>query len=194
MEIKLSNYIKTLPKRPFSYQEALNLGVGQHIVKKLLAQDLIERLSHGIYQLAAQTGGAGEDLYRAATLRCGIPSCVCLLSALEYHHLTDQIAKKVWMLVPETKRIKARELKLIRSRCPRWDIGIKKTKGYWITTLERTLIDCLLYKRMVGSQVALAALRQAVAQKKVKPGRIYDMAKSMGVEHRIRPYLEVLTS
>ncbi len=194
MEIKLANYIKILPKRPFSYQEALQLGAGQHIVKKLLAQGLIERLSHGVYQLSDQAGSAGEDIYRAATLRCGLPSCVCLLSALEYHHLTDQIAKKVWMLVPEGKRIVARELKLVRSRRPTWEVGIKKAKGYWITTIERTLIDCLLYRRMVGSQVALAALKQAVAQKKVKPGRIYDVAKQMGVEHRIRPYLEVLTS
>lgn len=194
MESKLSHYIKMLPKRPFGYQEALKLGVGQHIVKKLLAQDVIERISHGVYQLADQAGGGGEDLYRTATLRCGLPSCVCLLSALEYHHLTDQIAKKVWMLVPEAKRIAARELKLVRSRRPKWDVGIRKGKGYWITTVERTLIDCLLYKRMVGSQVALAALKQAVAQKKAKPGRIYDVAKQMGVEHRIRPYLEVLTS
>lgn len=192
MDTKLSNYIKSLPKGPFSYQEALKLGVGQHIVKKLLAQEIIERVSHGVYQPVDQAGGTNEDLYGAATLRCGIPSCVCLLSALEYHHLTDQISKKVWMLVPETKRIKASELKLIRSRNPRWNIGIKKNKGYWITTLERTLIDCLLYKRLVGPQVVLGALKQAVAQKRVKPGRIYDVAKSMGVVHRIRPYMEIL--
>lgn len=194
MKTRLSNHINKLPKRPFSYQEALKLGIGQHVIKKMMVQNLIERISHGIYQHSARSSNDSEDLYRAATLRCGILSCVCLLSALEYHHLTDQIAKKVWMLVPAAKRIAVPELRLIRSRCPRWDIGIKKTKGYWITTLERTLIDCLLYRRMVGSQVALAALKQAVAQKKVKPGRICDVAKSMGVEHRIRPYLEVLTS
>lgn len=194
MKIELSSYIKRLPKRPFSYREAVKLGFGQHIVIKLLAQGLIERVSRGVYQLTAQAGGASEDLYRAATLRCGLPSSVCLLSALEHYNLTDQIARKVWMLVPESKRVQARELKLIRSRCPKWDIGIKKTKGYWITTVERTLIDCIVYKRIVGSQVALAALRQAVTQKKVKLGTLYDMARKLKVEHRVQSYIEALAS
>lgn len=194
MQVVLSNYIKLLPNRPFSYQEALKLGLGQHIVKKLLAQGLIERLSRGVYQLATRAAGVDEDLYRAATLRCGLPSSVCLLSALEHYNLTDQITKKVWMLVPDVKRIRARELKIIRSRCPKWDIGIKKTKYYWITTMERTIIDCLVYKRIVGSQVALAALKQAVAQKKVKLGSLYDMAKRLKVEHRVRSYIEALAS
>ncbi len=194
MKSDLSKYIKLLPKRPFSYQEALKLGLGQHIIKKLLAQGLIERITRGVYQLTAQAGITGENLFKTATLRCGLPSSVCLLSALEHHHLTDQIAKKVWMLVPESKRVQARELKLIRSRCPKWDIGIKKTEGYWITTIERTLIDCIVYKRIVGSQVALSALKQAVAHNKVKLGSLYDMAKKLKVDHRVHSYIEALAS
>ncbi len=194
MQLELSHYIKRLPNRPFCYQEALAWGLGQHVVKKLLAQGLIERLSRGVYQLADRAVGASEDLYRAATLRCGLPSSVCLLSALEHYNLTDQITKKVWMLVPDTKRTKAHELKLIRSRCPKWDIGIKKTKYFWITTIERTIIDCLVYKRIIGSQVALAALKQSVAQKRVKLGSLYDMAKKLKVEHRVRSSIETLAS
>jgi len=60
--------------------------------------------------------------------------------------------------------------------------------------MERTIIDCLVYKRIVGSQVALAALKQAVAQKKVKLGSLYDMAKRLKVEHRVRSYIEALAS
>ena len=60
--------------------------------------------------------------------------------------------------------------------------------------MERTLIDCLVYKRLIGSQVALEAMKQAIAQKTVKLGDLYDMAKKMGVEHRVRPYIEALAS
>jgi predicted transcriptional regulator of viral defense system len=186
--------LKKLPKGPFSYKKARSSGLSKHTLRKLVKKGQIERISRGVYQIAEHDDGSMENAYRAATLRCELPSCVCLLSALEYYNLTDQIAKKVWMLVPVSKRIRSRDLKLIRTREPKWNIGIQKTKYYWITSMERTLIDCLLQKRMVGSQVALAALKRAIAEKKVKLGELYDTAKLIGVEHRVKPYIEALAS
>ena len=184
--------IRDLPKEPLTYQEILNIGITRHHLMKFLSEGLMERLSRGVYQVSELAEGLPEDQYRAATLRCGTPSSVCLLSALDHYNLTDQIPKEVWMLVPDAKRVRAKELKLIRSRCPKWDIGIKKTKGYWITTIERTIIDCLVYKRLVGSQVALSALKKAVSQRKAKLNSLYNMAKQLKVEHRVRSYIEAL--
>lgn len=160
----------------------------------MVASGLLERPSRGVYRASDAEENPGEDPYQVATLRCGFPSAVCLLSALERYHLTDQIPKHTWMLVPDTKRVSSSDLKLIRSRNPQWEIGIKKNKKYWITTLERTLVDCLFYRRMIGNQVALEALKLALSQKKVKLGSLYDLAKKMGVIHRITPYLEALAS
>ncbi len=186
--------IRNLPKIPFSYRKALDIGVTKYALKKLMSEGMIEKLGRGIYQVSGQKDDLGESQYHAATIRCGLPSSICLLSALEHYHVTDQIPKRIWILVPESKRVQSKELKLIRSRNPQWDIGIRKTKKYWITTLERTLIECLLYKRMIGSQVALEAIKQALTQKKIKLGDLYDMAKKMRAEHRVRPYIEALAS
>lgn len=166
----------------------------KYALRQLQDQGVVEKLGRGIYQLADQDDGLGESQYRIATIRCGLPSSLCLLTALSHYHVTDQIPKQTWVLVPAPKRVASKELKLVRSRDPQWDIGIRKTKHYWMTTLERTLVDCLIYKHLIGSQVALEAVKQAVAQKKVKLGNVYDMAKKMGVEHRIRPYIEALAS
>ena len=155
---------------------------------------LLERLSRGVYQISSADLGEKQELYQVATFRCGFPSSICLLSALEYYHLTDQVPKQTWVLVPESKRVIDGDLKLVRSRNPHWKIGIRKKKRYWITTLDRTLIDCIIYKRLVGNQVALSALKRAIAQNKTKPGALYDLAKKMSVAHRIRPYVEVLAS
>ena len=174
-----------LPKGPFSYQEALAVGLTKSALKKLLVSGAVERTGHGIYQVTDQ-----DDDW----LRCGHPASICLLSALEHYHVTGQIPKQTWVLVPESKRVVANDLRLVRSRNPQWDIGIRKLKHYWMTTLERTLIDGLLYKRLIGSQVALEAIKQAVSQKKVKLGKLYDMAKQMNVEHRVRPYIDTLAS
>ena len=181
-------------KRPFSAQEALSLGLSKAALTRMVKAGHLDRLSRGVYQMSGRDDETGEDRYRIATLRCGTPSAVCLLSALEHYHVTDQITKQVWVLVPEPKRIASKELKLVRSRNPQWDIGVRKMKQYWITTLERTLIDCLVYRRLIGSQVALEAIKQALTEKKVKLGDLYDMAKKVGVEHRVRPYIEALAS
>ncbi|QQR81002.1 MAG: type IV toxin-antitoxin system AbiEi family antitoxin domain-containing protein [Deltaproteobacteria bacterium] len=183
-----------LQKRPFSTQAALSHGLSKASLTRMVASGLLERPSRGVYRASSAEENAGEDPYQVATLRCGLPSAVCLLSALEHYHLTDQIPKHTWMLVPDAKRVVSKDLKLIRSRNPQWEIGIKKNKKYWITTLERTLVDCLVYRRMIGSQVALSALKAAIQEKKIKLGSLYDMAKKMGVIHRITPYLEVLAS
>lgn len=155
---------------------------------------VLDRLSLGVYQASEANEGSTEDQYHEASLRCGVPSAICLMSALDHYHVTDAVPKKLWMLVPDGKRIKANHLKLIRSRNPRWDIGMHKTKRYWITTLERTLIDCLLYKRLIGSSLAIAALKEALSQKKIKLACLYDLAKRMGVAHRLRPYIEALAA
>lgn len=160
----------------------------------MVTSGVLERLSRGVYQTSEMNDGTGENSFRMATLRCGIPSAICLMSALEHYHVTDEITNRVWIFVPESKRVLSKELKLIRSRKPQWNIGIHKTKSYWITTLERTLVDCLLHKKTIGFQIAIGAIKQSVAQKKVKLGAVYDMAIKMGVGHRIISYVEALAS
>jgi predicted transcriptional regulator of viral defense system len=183
-----------LADRPFSTAEAVAEGISKASLSRMAKAGILERLSRGVYRFGETDDSTGEDSYQMATLRCGWPSAICLLSAMEHYHVTDEIAKQIWVLVPAAKRIAAKDLKLIRSREPMWDIGIAKTKGYWITTLERTLIEGLLYKRRIGHQVAIAALKQSLAQRKVNLGQLVDMSNRMGVGHRIRPIIEVLGS
>jgi predicted transcriptional regulator of viral defense system len=213
-----------LLRKPFSTEEAVALGINKTALIRMVKAGTLERLSWGVYQLsdavrdgrglgdgsglgtgsgsgASHGDGSGgneyseqEKMYIVAALRCGPPSAICLLSALEHYHVTDVITQQVWVLVPASKRVISKDLKLVRSRNPQWDVGILKTKDYWITTIERSLVDCLLHRHLVGYQVALAALKQALAQKKVKLGQVYDVANSLGIAHRIRPVIEALGS
>lgn len=189
---------KTLPiqllKKPFSVKEAISHGLSRAYISRISKAGVLDKVSRGVYQVSDAYEGTNEDSYHMATLRCGSPSAICLLSALEYYHLTDQISKKTWILVPHEKRVRSSQLKLIRSRNPNWNIGIKKEKKYWITTPERTLIECLLHKKIIGSNVALEAIKYALSQKKAKLNDLYAMAKKMKVEHRIHSYIEVLMS
>ena len=190
-EMSLDLLPKALRKEPFSLKEANQAGLTKYAIAKLIQAGALERLQRGIYQISERAYMDREDAYRSATLRCGLPSAICLLSALEYYHLTDQIPTKTWVMVPNTKRVQSSSFRLVRSRNPQWELGIQKCDGYWITTPERSLVDCLLAKRSVGSAVALEALKQATASKKIRLTDVVDIAKKMGVFHQILPYIEV---
>jgi len=194
-----------LPNKPFSTREAMALGISKISLTRMVKSGVLERMSRGVYQVTDvyfDIGGkliskkvAYTDLekdYISATLRCGSPSAICLLSALEYYNLTDEVPGRVWMMAPESKRVRSDAIKVIRCRNPQWNIGIRKNKNYWITTIERTLIDSIVYKRIVGQQVALSALKLAIREKKIKLGTLYDLARSMGVAKSIKPYIEIL--
>ncbi len=166
--------------------------MSRYLLGKLIAEGAVELVARGVYR-ASKVSLSDEDQFQVATLRVGSPSAICLLSALSYYDLTDAIARKTWIMVPASKRTRYYDLKLLRSRNPNWQIGIEKGQGYWITTLERTIVDALCARTRIGTQVATGALRKAVQSKKTTLGKIMDMAKQLGVVHRIRSYIEALS-
>jgi predicted transcriptional regulator of viral defense system len=181
-----------LSQKPFTRSQAAKQGVSTYLLKKLLVEGVIEQLMRGVYRVS--TGDISEeDQFRAATLRVGSSSAICLVSALFHYHLTDTIPKKTWIMVPISKRTIYRDLKLLRTRNPDWNIGVEKREGYAITTLERTIIDCLNYRAKIGTQIGIDALRRAIGSKKTTLGKIMDVAVKLRLVHRIRPYIEALS-
>lgn len=183
-----------LAERPFTYQDAVREGLTKYDLTQLMQNGIIERIARGVYIPEDFDSTEPEGQYLLATVQCGTPSAICLLSALDHYHVTDQIPRQVWMMVPQSKRIQSGTVKLIRARNPKWDVGIDKTNPYWITTLPRTLVECLLYKHRIGSDVAISALKTAVKEKKTTLSDVLKMAGDLGVQHRIVPYIETLAS
>lgn len=177
--------------RPFSRGELNRLGITSVQLSELLKKEAVYRLSRGVYVLAG-TDLSNETQFQAATMRIDGPSAVCLLSALWYYNLTDHIPKKVWLLVPVNKHTAHNDIRLLRTNNPHWKIGIEKHKSFAITTLDRTIVDTLCMKRILGPQIGIDALKTALREKKTTLDKIFRMAKSLGVDHRIQNYIEVL--
>jgi predicted transcriptional regulator of viral defense system len=181
-----------LREKPFTLSQAAELGVSRYRLLKLVSEGRVEQLARGIYRVSKGDINE-EDQYRAAALRVGEPSAICLISALAQYGLTDVIPKKTWILVPNSKRTAYPDLKLLRTRNPEWHIGIERRDGYSITSLERTIVDCLNYRTKIGTQIGIEALRKATNSKKTTLGRVFDVAVKLGVAHRIRSYVEALS-
>jgi predicted transcriptional regulator of viral defense system len=181
-----------LQEAPFSITQAEQLGLSRHFLREMLRTGQIEKLARGIYRLC-QPDYSEEDQFRAALLRVDKPSTICLISALSFHHLTDLIPNKIWIFVPQMKRTTYKDLKLIRISHPHWKTGIKTGDGYRITSLERTLVDAFTYKRYVGLETAVNALRKAIREQRTTTAKVLEMSISLDADARIRPYIEALS-
>lgn len=177
--------------QPFSYSDLKKIGINQRQIRLLLKDQQIQRINRGIY-LVSGSDLTDQEQFRAATLRVGSPSAICLFSALSHYDLIDAIPKKVWILVSDTKHTTHKDIRLLRSRNPKWKTGIVESDGFKITTIERTIIDALTMKAVVGSSLGIEALKKALKSKKTTPSKLFEMAKALKVVHRIQATIEAL--
>lgn len=185
---------KVLMEVPFTPEKARKNGISYSSLRRLLQKEVIEKLERGVYQISKPgvSSGAIEDTFTLASTRIGAPNAICLLSALEYYHLTDEISSQIWLLVPLTKRSTHPDLRIIRTSKPCWNIGIEKHKGFRITSLERTLVEALTNTRHLGRILGIEALKQALSEQKTTLGKVTETASKLGLFHRIQPIIEVL--
>ncbi|MGK5082055.1 type IV toxin-antitoxin system AbiEi family antitoxin domain-containing protein [Bdellovibrionota bacterium FG-1] len=180
-----------LQNRLFTWAEAKQLGVSWNEIQRQLKTGGLERMSRGVYRAPAEDIN-DEEQFRIATLRLGGDSAVCLLSALAFYGLTDNIPRAVWLLVPVEKHTRFAGARLFRKREPRFNVGVVREKGYSITSVERTLAECLIERKRIGTNVAVEALRTAIAQKKTTLSNVLDMANQLSAADKIRPYIEAM--
>ena len=127
---------------------------------------------------------------------------VCLISALSYHEITLQSPRSVWVAIGEKDR-KPKVTHLTVRFLHFSDTALKTgVETVWIDgvpvkifgSVAKTIVDCFRYRRAVGLDVALEALRIAVRARKVTPDQIAMLAKSLRIWSVIRPYLESIAA
>jgi predicted transcriptional regulator of viral defense system len=185
---------KELMGSVFTPEKARKNKVSYSKLKRWLKKGVAEKLERGVYRIASsnQEDHNSLEMLSLATARIGQPCAVCLLSALEYYHLTDEISSQVWLLVPRNKRSVHEGFRLVRTSDPQWNIGIEKHQGFAITSLERTLVDALVHTRYLGKMLGIEALKQALSEQKTTLEKVTRMASRLGVFNRIQPVIEVL--
>jgi predicted transcriptional regulator of viral defense system len=176
---------------PVTAKELEGLGLSRSELERLLADGEIVRLGRGVYQLASNDIG-DENQFRAATKRIRGRTSVCTLSALAYYNLTDEIPKQVWLMVGIGRKSNLKDVRLFRTRNPHWNIGVDAADGYKITSVERTIVDCLSYQHKFGN-LGVDALKRAIKDKKTTLNKIADIAERLGVGHKIAPIIQVLS-
>lgn len=173
----------------FTYQEALAHGLTKRKLERLVSHGEVQRISRGIYAISTPTDE--NPSFGIACKIVGFPCAICLWSALVYYDLTDEIDRKTWVMVPSDRRRTYTNIRLVRLKNPQWNIGILREEDYWITTIERTIIDCLVYHRFIGTMAATVALKRAIQANITNIASLIEMATQLGCLKKVYPRLEV---
>ena len=179
--------------------ELRKAGVTAATMSRMERAGEVIRLSRGVYQLPDADLDPNHALAEAAKR---VPrGVVCLVSALAFHGLTDQLPPKVWMAIgpkdwaPQHSgagiRIVRFTDKLLSEGVETHAIEGVSVKVFGVT---KTVADCFRHRGKVGLAVAIEGLQQALRQRKATPAEIARQAEKGGVSTVIRPYLEALTA
>ncbi len=168
-------------------------------VSRLEREGAIVRLARGLYQLPDASVDANHTLAEAAKL---VPrGVICLTSALAYHELTDQMPAKVWIAIgPKDWRPRFTYPPARFAHFPSTQLrtGVEHhiIDGVDVPIFgaTKTIADLFRHRRVVGLNVALEGLRQALRKRKATPAQIARCGNDAGVWKIMEPYVSALTS
>ncbi|WP_345324479.1 type IV toxin-antitoxin system AbiEi family antitoxin domain-containing protein [Candidatus Villigracilis proximus] len=177
--------------------EAIRLGVPEHIVYEMVQSGDLVREARGIYRLADREMLGNSDLVQVSLL---VPKGVlCLISALYFYELTTQIPHSVYVALPQNAgrpRMAYPPLEVFWVTTSLHSVGVDeyvldgvKVKIY---SREKTITDCFKFRKRIGEEIALEALKDYVNQPKQDVHKLLEYAKINRVEKLITPYLKSL--
>jgi predicted transcriptional regulator of viral defense system len=172
-------------------------GLARVILTRLTATGQLEKVGRGLYRLPQTQASEFESLI---TVAIKVPQAVfCLLTALQFHGLTTQLPRQIWIAMPRgshTPTIDYPPVKMVQFTGAAYAEGVEvverdqvKLKVYGVA---KTIADCFKQRNKIGIDVALEALKDARAQKKVSANYLWHFAKVCRVANVMRPYLEAL--
>lgn len=173
-------------------------GIPLVYLKRLADSGDLVRLRRGLYQAPDRVGEHIEhNLAEAARL---VPNgVISLISALRHHELTTQLPHAVWMTIPHkdrtpnTTRLK---LEIVRATGAALTAAIEQVMIEGVPVpiygVAKTVADCFKYRRHVGEDVAIEALRDALKERKTTASELMRYAAIDRVASRMEPFIKAM--
>ena len=180
-------------------RDLMGIGVTAATVGRMESDGEVIRLARGLYQLPDAEIGSNHSLAEAA-IRYP-KGVICLVSALAFHEITDQLSRNIWIAIgrndwtPKPNDIHIRALRfsdqLLADSVETHMIEGVSVKVFGVA---KTVADCFRHRGKIGLSIAIEGLQESLRQRKATPGEIFRAAKSGRVSTVMRPYLEALTA
>ena len=179
------------------FSSLLKAGFHPDSLKSLEKEGKVEKIARGLYRMAHYTFGPYPDLV-IASLQAP-KGTICLISALSFHEVTNEIPKCVDIAIPagtRANKIKHPPVRFYRFSTKTWEAGIEvhHAQGHEIRVynLAKTIADCFKFRNKIGVNVARDALKVAVTEKGTKPQDVIKYAKMCRVVRIVKPILETM--
>lgn len=165
------------------------------VLARLTAAGLLEKVGRGLYRLPDTHVSEFESLSAIASKA---PQAVfCLLTALQFHELTTQLPRQIWIAMPRGShppRIEYPPVKMVQFTGDAYSAGTDEVERDGVRlrvySVAKTVVDCFKHRNKIGLDVALEALQDARARNKATADEIWRFAKICRVANVMRPYLE----
>lgn len=175
--------------------QAKKLGIDQPILIQMCEEGLLVKEARGLYRLADLPPLNNPDIVQVAMR---VPnSVICLISALNFHQLTTQIPYRIYIAVPQknkTPRIDYPPLDIVYLSKKPYFAGIEEHildgVSVRIYSREKTIADCFKFRKKIGLDIALEALKDYLRQPNRDIQGILNYARIDRVAKIIRPYLQ----
>lgn len=174
----------------FTAADAAKQDVPRHALAHLVKRGTLERIYPGVYRFSQYEPEVEFQWENLAMVAASIPDgVICLISALCYYDLTDQIMREIWIAVPhESHPPKRPNTRIVRMRNAQ--LGrIEITLGEYhvrIFDRERCVIDAFRY---LSKEIAIKAIQRYFQSSNHKPNpkKLGSYAKKLRVN--ITPYI-----
>jgi predicted transcriptional regulator of viral defense system len=173
------------------------IGAARVVLTRMTASGQLEKVGRGLYRLPGANASEHETLTAVATK---VPQAVfCLLTALQFHGLTTQLPRQVWIAMPRGSHVPKLDyppVKMVQFTGEAYTEGVEIFERDQVSLrvygVAKTVADCFKHRNKIGLDVALEALRDARSQKKVSADDLWRFAKVCRVANVMRPYLEAI--
>lgn len=177
--------------------KAIELGIHPNTLREMVDTGWLVKEATGIYRMASLPPLSNPDLVQVS-LR--IPhGVICLVSALSFHQMTTQIPYKIYIAIPQnTKRpnIDYPPIEVIKPSGDAYSSGILEYQIEGVTVRiynkEKTVADCFRFRKKIGQDIAIEALKQYLHEKGRNIEKLLYFARIDRVEKVITPYIEAM--
>lgn len=175
----------------------LAAGVHPRTLYELRDSGQLEAVGRGLYRLPSAPLPEHFDLLVVAARASR--AVVCLISALAFHELTDEIPHEVSIAIPRgssTPRIDATPVRVFHFSGAMYELGIEHHQidgvDVKIYSPAKSIVDVFRLRNRIGEDLAIKALATGLRTRKVRPGPILELAGKLRARRVIEPYLKAL--
>lgn len=196
---KTDALLRLARKGPIRARDLDDAAIPRTYLARLCKRGVLEQVDRGLYRLV---DAHVTELHSLAEVAKRVPHAViCLLSALQVHELTTEVPHAVWIMIDTHARAPAigyPRVELVRASGNARSHGVEKRTiegvPVRLTTPAKTVADCFRYRKHVGLDVALSALREYLREYRGGIDALTKAARADRIYAFMRPYIEALAS